>query len=62
MAHLAEAYEVYFAMTNRQTIRLEQIASRLKGAEQKAVLEIVAELRKGVGLLREQVDLVAEWG
>jgi hypothetical protein len=61
MSHLAEMYEAYFTATERQTIRLEEIASRLKSEEQRVVLDIVAEFRNELRMLREQVDLVAEW-
>jgi hypothetical protein len=62
MSQLAEMYESYFTTIERQTMRFEDVASKLKGEDKRAILEIVTDVRKEVQTLRERVDLCAEWG
>ena len=62
MSQLAEMYEAYFTTLEKHAVRLENIAAKLKDEDKQAILDIVADLRKELQALREQVDLCAEWG
>lgn len=62
MPQLAEMYEAYFTTLERLAVRFENVASKLEAEDKRAVLDIVAGLRKEVQTLQEQVDLCAEWG
>lgn len=54
-------YEASFTNLERQAVRFEDVASKLQDEDRRAILDLVAGLRKELQTLREQVDLCAEW-
>jgi hypothetical protein len=62
MSQLAEMYEAYFTTLESQAVRFENVAAKLEDGLRRTVLDFVAGLRKEVQTLREQIDLLAEWG
>jgi hypothetical protein len=58
---IARMFEAYFKILEGQAVRFENVASRLEEKDKRAVLDLVAGLRKEVQAIREQVQLFAEW-
>jgi|HubBroStandDraft_5_1064220.scaffolds.fasta_scaffold79626_2 hypothetical protein len=59
MAQIGEIYDMYLMSLERQAVRFENVASRLKENDKRAVLVFVAGLRKEIQILRQPIEPLA---
>ena len=55
MSQRARMHEAYFVTLERQAMRFETVASKLEDDDKRAILDIVAGLRKEVQTLRNRL-------